>query len=254
MDAVLGHRGTLYAQNTFGLAGLLVVGLSASAIPVSAGVIAVVNPSFESPVLGPSDFLGGVYNQGPITGWAQFNGPNSGVWNPSLYFPAFVAGSFNAPDGNQAGYTGNGTSPSDFALIGQMLGAISPGASYTLSALVGNRPDYPMGDYRMEIGFLVGGISGIFTPFAIANNPGSPADGTFALVSLTGTAPLLATGNLAIAFEGGLNNTPGQVSWDAVTLTSSVPEPSTWAMLLLGFAAVGFVAYRRARRETIATA
>ena len=29
------------------------------------------------------------------------------------------------------------------------------------------------------------------------------------------------------------------------TQTASVPEPSTWAMLLLGFAGVGFMAYRR---------
>jgi PEP-CTERM motif len=28
-------------------------------------------------------------------------------------------------------------------------------------------------------------------------------------------------------------------------ITTSVPEPSTWAMLLLGFAAVGFMSYRR---------
>jgi hypothetical protein len=27
--------------------------------------------------------------------------------------------------------------------------------------------------------------------------------------------------------------------------TPAVPEPSTWAMLILGFAAVGFMAYRR---------
>ena len=27
--------------------------------------------------------------------------------------------------------------------------------------------------------------------------------------------------------------------------TGSVPEPSTWAMMILGFAGIGFVAYRR---------
>jgi PEP-CTERM motif len=33
---------------------------------------------------------------------------------------------------------------------------------------------------------------------------------------------------------------------DGVTTTiSSVPEPSTWAMLILGFAGIGFMAYRR---------
>lgn len=29
------------------------------------------------------------------------------------------------------------------------------------------------------------------------------------------------------------------------TLTDAVPEPSTWAMMILGFAGVGFMAYRR---------
>jgi hypothetical protein len=32
---------------------------------------------------------------------------------------------------------------------------------------------------------------------------------------------------------------------DNVTLTTAVPEPSTWAMMILGFCGVGFMAYRR---------
>lgn len=34
--------------------------------------------------------------------------------------------------------------------------------------------------------------------------------------------------------------------------TAAVPEPSTWAMMLLGFAGIGFAAYRR-KRTVIAT-
>jgi hypothetical protein len=30
---------------------------------------------------------------------------------------------------------------------------------------------------------------------------------------------------------------------------SGVPEPSTWPMLLIGFAAIGFAGYRKSRRE-----
>jgi hypothetical protein len=30
-----------------------------------------------------------------------------------------------------------------------------------------------------------------------------------------------------------------------IAIAAAVPEPSTWAMLLLGFAGVGFMAYRR---------
>ena len=35
----------------------------------------------------------------------------------------------------------------------------------------------------------------------------------------------------------------------ANTLTAAVPEPSTWAMMILGFAGVGFMAYRRSRSQ-----
>nr|WP_079603671.1 PEPxxWA-CTERM sorting domain-containing protein [Bradyrhizobium erythrophlei] len=31
---------------------------------------------------------------------------------------------------------------------------------------------------------------------------------------------------------------------------SDVPEPSTWAMMILGFAGVGFMAYRRSRKSS----
>lgn len=34
----------------------------------------------------------------------------------------------------------------------------------------------------------------------------------------------------------------------------AVPEPSTWAMMLIGFAGVGFVAYRRKRKAVLAAA
>jgi hypothetical protein len=36
-----------------------------------------------------------------------------------------------------------------------------------------------------------------------------------------------------------------------VTLSSAVPEPSTWAMLLLGFAGVGFMTYRRKSKPAL---
>jgi hypothetical protein len=32
-------------------------------------------------------------------------------------------------------------------------------------------------------------------------------------------------------------------------VTAAVPEPSTWAMMLLGFGGVGFMAYRRSRKD-----
>ncbi len=40
-------------------------------------------------------------------------------------------------------------------------------------------------------------------------------------------------------------------AFDPNTVTPGVPEPSTWAMMILGFAGVGFMAYRR-RHQTAA--
>ena len=49
------------------------------------------------------------------------------------------------------------------------------------------------------------------------------------------------------------------LAFDGVTVggravTGAVPEPSTWAMLLLGFAGIGFMAYRRKSKPTLIAA
>jgi hypothetical protein len=50
------------------------------------------------------------------------------------------------------------------------------------------------------------------------------------------------------AFAAG--GTGQNVLLGALSLTQSVPEPQTWAMMLLGFGAMG-VAFRRRRRVTV---
>jgi PEP-CTERM motif-containing protein len=46
----------------------------------------------------------------------------------------------------------------------------------------------------------------------------------------------------------------GAIANRNISISSAVPEPSTWAMMILGFAGVGFVAYRRSRKNTMALA
>jgi hypothetical protein len=46
-------------------------------------------------------------------------------------------------------------------------------------------------------------------------------------------------------------NFEGELYGGSVTISGAVPEPSTWAMMLLGFAGVGFVAYRRKSKPAV---
>ena len=76
-----------------------------------------------------------------------------------------------------------------------------------------------------------------------------------------GGAPLASVGNPYPALTDAVTNSlsanvewgslPGatvtdNINW-AVDATETVPEPSTWAMMLLGFAGLGFAGYRKAR-------
>jgi hypothetical protein len=57
----------------------------------------------------------------------------------------------------------------------------------------------------------------------------------------------LTIGDVTLATSGlsGFNFTDHADIEGTLTLASAVPETSTWAMLMLGFAGVGFMAYRR---------
>jgi hypothetical protein len=60
--------------------------------------------------------------------------------------------------------------------------------------------------------------------------------------------------HLAFGFVQDLNN-DNRLNYELETLTiSAVPEPSTWAMLVLGFAGIGFTAYRRKSKPVLMAA
>jgi hypothetical protein len=50
-----------------------------------------------------------------------------------------------------------------------------------------------------------------------------------------------------------VNDTPGTWTLSPAAI-SAVPEPSTWAMMMLGFAGVGFMAYRRKSKPALMAA
>jgi PEP-CTERM motif-containing protein len=72
----------------------------------------------------------------------------------------------------------------------------------------------------------------------------TPTDDVFHLYTHTFT--LGATGQLDF-LESGPSNQQGNLLDDVVL--SAVPEPSTWAMMIIGFAGLGFMTHRHSRKN-----
>jgi len=104
-------------------------------------------------------------------------------------------------------------------------------------------------DYASRAGYGVDGL----TVSADANTifSGTPASTNFTQASAYFTAN---ASTLTLTFAGSLFSAPPypqqdyNIGVDTVSV-SAVPEPSTWAMMILGFAGVGFMAYRRRNQQ-----
>jgi hypothetical protein len=98
--------------------------------------------------------------------------------------------------------------------------------------------------------FNVFGGTATSVNFAVTDNEGDVfnfsntlSDGSnfFGFVGINGES----IQSIALAFVGGSGTLDlRQIRLDEA-VTAAVPEPSTWAMMILGFAGVGFMAYRR---------
>jgi hypothetical protein len=83
-----------------------------------------------------------------------------------------------------------------------------------------------------------------------SNDFGSLADIGFPTANYTNTLSISESLTGAIytpvsGEPGFVSGSAGPVTYDLTSLAADVPEPSSWAMMLLGFAGIGFMAYRR---------
>jgi hypothetical protein len=113
-----------------------------------------------------------------------------------------------------------------------------------------------LGSTAQSVGDLALGGGGYYVSPSLYMAAFSPDIPNSIYISFEITNGLTGYGSFSYSYEntflGG-----GQVVYDLTPLTlrvqvSGVPEPSTWAMMILGFAGVGFMAYRRRnqRRST----
>ena len=127
-------------------------------------------------------------------------------------------------------------------------GANLLGGAWTLAAASQGSYAGTMYDGSSIPGLWFGGfVPGEFDTFSqtLATTPGAQYDVAFTFFNPSVPPPVA---NAAFrTFEATLPSSQFLVSAPNARLVPSVPEPSTWAMILIGFAAVGFAGYRRGR-------
>jgi hypothetical protein len=99
-----------------------------------------------------------------------------------------------------------------------------------------------------------------FLPAINENEPASESVGSWVFAGGSGWLPQTPSAVILTEGVGGpvsdiitlANNGPGGAATITFVSDPIVPEPSTWAMMIIGFVGLGFAAYRTARRPAVA--
>jgi PEP-CTERM motif-containing protein len=129
----------------------------------------------------------------------------------------------------------------DWITFGDEYLAASPLADFVI-----NPASFPVGPYTIaNFTFSGGGHNG--PTFVAYPNEGWVPSAVGDTLTWSGeSSAYLSQGQLLFSDLIGTGN---HANFDVATLvTSAIPEPSTWAMLLLGFAGLGFAGYRRRQK------
>jgi PEP-CTERM motif len=206
-------------------------------IPVIAAVALGASVQSSSAAIVLQDNFDGPAAQGNWPGDAVFlsipqPGNVSGLPSVDLVGPGFFPSlAFSGNSVDLDGSTGSGNSPS-----GQLQSVASFAlGDYTLSFVLSGNQRFVA---EQTTTISLGGQS-----FSI-----TPTDDVYHTYTHTFVG---ASGQLNFV-DSGPSNQQGNLLDNVVM--ASVPEPSTWAMLLLGFAGIGFMAYRRKSKPALMVA
>jgi hypothetical protein len=94
------------------------------------------------------------------------------------------------------------------------------------------------------VGWHISATQSVIFPFLRITSEQGTIDGTF-------DEGVTSVGNPSFPSFPIAFNENDQGVW---SMTAAVPEPSTWAMMILGFAGVGFLAYRRKSKPALMAA
>ena len=199
-----------------------------------------------------------------LTGWTSYTTANGTIAeNPSTpTTPQPQSASVATFDVDGTG----GASSALFLNAGRINGFGAPGAgggvSQTFTTLGGlatfsaDIAGYTRVGGAADLGLLSVLLDGVV--LASRNFGGGPQSGPFTLFSTLDFNANLTAGEHTLSLQSTRLFAPARGTFaqyfDDVSLNvvTPVPEPSTWAMLILGFAGVGFMAYRRRSGATLA--
>jgi probable HAF family extracellular repeat protein len=194
----------------------------------------------------------GINNHGQVVGWSNigtYGGQHATIWNGTTPTDLGTLGGIDRTilsvatainnHGQVAGRSGTATSNDHQATIW------NSGTPTALGTLPGGTISEATGinDHGQIVGWST--YSGTGYPHAVLWSDGVMID----LGTLGGTTSQANAINNAGEIVG-WSYTIGNVNYEATVWTpvTGVPEPSTWAMMLIGFAGVG-VAFRQSRRK-----
>ena len=168
--------------------------------------------------------------------------------------PQHLNSNFNSLSPNGGNFMGLDGDPAANGPLDQTIGGLTMGQTYELSFYwAGGELSNRTGYTSIQLTGSLGGDPFATTPYlntATGANPGSFSGWMLENFTFTANASSELLSFLAVGTPAA--NLPPFALLDGVSLTA-VPEPSTWAMMLVGFGGLGYAAYRR-RRTVLAVA
>lgn len=162
--------------------------------------------------------------------------------------------SFTLPNALGPNFSGSVT-PSSFSAFGGAFSTITSSSSEVFDFTTNGAGQIV--DYAILLSYSSGTASNGYSQTFYASNVSNNLSGAGWTGSAVGS-PIDQVEYFGCINEGCEEQSEAQVSnvptpgvFTAVNLTAAVPEPSTWAMLLLGFAGVGFMAYCRKSKPAL---
>lgn len=179
----------------------------------------------------------------------------------TVLFPALTVDSTSAT-GTSFTYSGTLTGSDTLSLTAIGSPCLQSGNTYCTNAagVVVVAGTQPVGGSSMNGGTTFGSllltISGVGTEQLFPTNPanglGSSSPPTSLFLPSTSLSALFGSFSPEVdpTFTFVMSDTIRSDNSGSFTVSSAVPEPSTWAMMILGFCGVGFMAYRRKLKPT----